>query len=205
MKHFNFILALVTIGILGLIGILFIVGTVYSSIQPAYWTQTPVYAEYIEVMNASVIPLVLALVVVLGLCIPKRLFDGKDLIIVTIALLGATAILGIATDVKTAIGFLLVIASLIQTLVIVLTLIGSKRVSYEKSGFFVQVGSALLHLGLIIFVLDFVNLAEHPSHLAVFWVATALIGVGMVFTFYSREIAGLARREQNAQNDIAEE
>ena len=194
MKQFNFILILITVALLGIIGIIFIIGTVYSSVQAPNWTETFLYQDYLNDMNLGVVPFVIALLVVLGLCIPKRLFGGKDLLIINGALVAVTLILVLTLGTRFGLGFLLAVGGLIQSVVITLTLFGSKRVSFEKTGFFLQMGSAILHLGLIAFLFDFMVLADSPNHLTVFWISTAFITVGMIFSFYSREISKFFHR-----------
>ncbi len=199
MKRLNFILILLTVVILSVIGIIFIIGTIYGSIQSPNWENTSVYQVYLDKMNVAVMPFVVSLLVVLGICIPKRLFTGYDLLKINGALLGAALIVSIFTTAKTGLIFLLFIASIIQLIVITLTVIGSKRLKYERTGFFLQIGSALLHLGLIIFLFDFIALGDHPDHLLFFWIATTLIGVGMVSSFYSHELAKALKTEEKKE------
>lgn len=193
-KNLNFILILATIVVLSAIGILFIFGSGYSwvqSIKIGEWRQTPLYQDYVTNMNLAVLPLSVILVVVMGLCIPKRLFSGKALLQAMGALLAATVAAAALFGPKPGMGFLLTAAVLTQTVVIGMTLAGDRRLSYEIEGFFVQIGSALLHLGFIVFLFDFIILSDSPAHLDVFWFATTLIGVGMVLSFYSAELARL--------------
>ena len=205
MKHFNFILTLITVALLAVIGIMFIIGTAYSSIQPSNWTETALYQDYLAKMNLAVLPFVVALLIVLGICIPKRLFSGITLLKVNGALLAAALIVSVLRDAKTGLGFLLLAAALMQIAVITLTFAGSKRLSFERPGFFLQIGSAFLHLGLVIFLFDFMLLADDPNHLTVFWASTGFIGLGMIFSFYSQEISRLLRREPKPEKVPVEE
>lgn len=191
-KNLNYILILVTIVALSAIGLVFIYGSGYSwvlSIQSPQWRQTGVYQDYTNSMNLAVLPLAVALTAVLGLCIPKRLFSGAALLQIMGALLFMTIVGTFIIGPQPALGFLLITAILMQLVVIALTVTGSRRLHYETQGFYVQIGSAVLHLGLILFLFDFVILPNSPQHLNVFWLATAFIGVGMVMTFYSRELS----------------
>ncbi len=202
-KNLNYILILATIVILAAVGIAFIFGTSFSWVKSetdALWRQTSLYVDYVEIMNKTVGPMVIALVVVLGLCIPKRLFSGVRLLQLMGALTALTAVLSVAIGVRLGISALLLVAMLMQLIVIMMTIFGSKRLVYEVTGFYIQVGSALLHMGLILFLFDLVlvgdGLAERTLHLNIFWVATVFIGLGMVFVFYSSELSGLVRRRQ---------
>ena len=199
MKHLNFILILLTVIILSVIGIIFIIGTIYGSIQAPNWETTAIYQVYLDKMNVAVMPFVVSLLVVLGLCIPKRLFAGPDLLKINGALLGAALAVSIFTTAKTGLIFLLLIASIIQLIVIAFTIVGSKRLKFERPGFFLQIGSAFLHLGLVIFLFDFIALGDHPDHLLFFWIATTLIGIGMIFSFYSQELAKALRKDEKKE------
>jgi hypothetical protein len=57
---------------------------------------------------------------------------------------------------------------------------------YEKEGYLVQLGSAMLHLGVIILIFDIAMLRGHAQHISIFWVATILVLVGMFLSFYGR-------------------
>ena len=203
-KNLNFILILATIVVLAAIGLIFIYGSMYSwvqSINLENWRQTSMYQEYVENMNLAVVPLSVSLVILLGICVPKRVFSGQALLISMGVLLLASALTMKVFGLMIGIGFLLVAASLTQIVVIAMTIAGSKRLSFEVQGFFLQIGSAVLHLGLIFFVYDLALLTESPSHLVVFWIATALIGIGMVLYFYSSEFSRLAGRSKAGSSD----
>ncbi len=194
-KNLNYILILLTIFILVAIGVIFIYGSSYSwvqSLQFANWRQTVTYQNYVSDMNVAVLPLSVALVILLGLCVPKRIFSGVALLQSMAALLVVSVLVVLVYGLKPGIGFLLITAVLIQAVVIGMTLVGSKRLSYEVNGFYLQIGSAVLHLGFILFVFDFVLLGESTLHLTVYWVSTVLISVGMILSFYSGEISRLA-------------
>lgn len=195
MKHLNFILILMTVTVLAIIGVIFIGGTAYSSAQPPDWTGTPLYQAYLDRMNVAVVPFVIALLVVLGVCIPKRLFSGTALLKANGIILFATALVSAVFSAKIGLGLLLSIAAAFQLVVIALTATGSKKIHFERPGFFLQIGSACLHLGLVIFLFDFLMLLESPSHLVIFWVATAFIGVGMVLSFYSQDFSKIAGKK----------
>ena len=194
-KNLNYILILLTIFILVAIGVIFIYGSSYSwvqSLQFANWRQTVTYQNYVSDMNVAVLPLSVALVILLGLCVPKRIFSGVALLQSMAALLVVSVLVVLVYGLKPGIGFLLITAVLIQAVVVGMTLVGSKRLSYEVNGFYLQIGSAVLHLGFILFVFDFVLLGESTLHLTVYWVSTVLISVGMILSFYSGEISRLA-------------
>ncbi len=203
-KNLNFILILATIVVLAAIGFTFFYGLIYSwlqSINLENWRQTFMYQEYVENMNLAVVPLSVSLVILLGLCVPKRIFTGQALLISMGVLLFASALTMMVFGLMIGMAFLLAAALLTQLVVIGMTITGSKRLSFEVQGFFLQMGSAVLHLGLILFVYDLVLLTDSPLHLGIYWTATALIGVGMVLCFYSSEFSRLVHRGKTSPND----
>lgn len=209
MKHFNYILMIVTLVILVAMGLIFIAGTVYSyqlSVSDPNWTQTPVYTGYLDVMNTGMIPFVVALIITLGLCIPKRLFQGGTLLAVMAGLVFAASVAALASsEAKVGLVFLMAAAIIIQFVVLALTIVGRRAIGYERRGFFIQVGSALLHLGIVVFLLDFMALPDSPYHIDIFWFATTLIGGGMLFSFYAQELAAILKRDGTPKELDADE
>lgn len=202
-KNLNYILILATVVLLAAVGIAFIFGTGYSWLKSEVdqmWRQTVLYQDFVRNMNNMVGPLAVALVVVLALCIPKRIFSGTALLQLMAALLFVTALMSAILGVRLGISFLLGISIVMQLIVVLMTIFGSKRLIYEVTGFYIQIGSALLHMGLILFLFDMIMVGDAAGqraiHLNIFWLATILITVGMVFVFYSNEIANLARRRK---------
>lgn len=197
-KHLNFILILITISILGLIGVIFIGGTVYSwqqTLNLANWRQTVIYQNYVSTMNLILIPFVLLLVITLVVCIPKRLFNGLTLLQVAGLILFLSLAAVILLGAKWGASFMLLVTMVIQVAVIILTIAGSKRLTFERPGFFSQIGSALLHLGLVLFLFDFMALNGSAWHLTIFWLVVPLVGVGMLFSFYHKELARIFRSQ----------
>ncbi len=202
-KNLNYILIVATIVILAAVGIAFIFGTTFSWVMSetdTIWRQTALYQDYVNIMNLAVGPMVIALVVVLGLCIPKRLFTGVRLLQLMGALLALTLVISVALGLRLGISALLSVAMLMQVAVISLTLFGSKRLVYEVTGFYIQIGSALLHMGLILFLFDLILIGDaavqRTLHLNIFWVATVFIGLGMILVFYSDELSRLFGRRE---------
>ena len=92
-------------------------------------------------------------------------------------------------------------ASLVlQIVVLVLAISGSQRLHFEKSGYWVRVGSSLIHLGLILFVLDLLLYKHHSLHLILFWITTGSTVLGMLFCFYSQTVAGIFRKRKTIEN-----
>lgn len=196
---YDYVLALATIVILVALSAVFIYGTIESwnnSISSPDWTRGWLYADYLDRMNAYAYPFVVALVLALCMCIPKRFIPRTYLLQSSTVILALSAMVGILWGFAWGLGFLLMVSALMQLVVVVLTGARTGTLVFEREGALVQLGSALLHLGFVIFVLDLVLVTDIQRHLGIFWLATGLITVGTVMSFYPREIAALARRSK---------
>jgi len=198
MKHktYDFYLMILTAAVLAIIGLVCLYGIGYytytNGTMPG-WTKTALYGQYIDSMNQLIYPFVVLLLVALGLCIPKRIVPRQSLLVSGIGILTITLLIALMTEIGTSLAFLLAISIVVQAAVMVLTILGRGGLTYEREGYFVQTGSSMLHLGTVIFVFDFVSMRTSELHLGVFWVATALITVGTVLSFYPEEAGCIAR------------
>jgi hypothetical protein len=193
-KTYDFYLMIITSTVLSGIGLVCLYGIAYytytNQIMPQ-WTETPLYKEYIDNMNQYMYPFVVLLLVTLGLCIPKRIVQRHSLFIAGMSLLGLTIITAILTTIKISLEVLLGISLLIQTAVMVLTILKRGSLTYERVGYSIQTGSSMLHLGFVIFVLDFTSMRTSAYHISVFWVATILITMGTTLSFYPAQMEGI--------------
>jgi hypothetical protein len=188
----DFVLMVVTLVLLAVLGLQSILGTAY-----AWWAERSIpaweqvgYGGYVALMNAIAAPLVIGLVVVIGLCVPKRLLSRRALLVVSAALVAVGAIAWLATGSATVgLTAYLVCASLLQLAVVVLTLAGARSMRYLTEGRLVKVGSGLLHMGFLLFALVVVALQESPWMLPVFYASAAFIMVGTVMSFYAGAFA----------------
>ena len=189
-QPWDFALMVTTVVLLAGLGLQSFVGTLYSwwayRTQPA-WEMTG-YGSFVATMNAVAAPMLLGLVIVMGLCVPKRLFSHRTLVAVSAALLGLGAVVGVVSGRPAAgLAAYLSAAGLIQVAVVALTVKGAGRLAYLREGTLVRVGSALLHLGFIVFALTVVALQRSALMLPVFWSATALTVGGSLLAFYARQ------------------
>ncbi len=152
------------------------------------WTRSPEYTSYPELMNRIAFPAVAALLIIVGLCIPKRVVPRNALARISAIILGFTIMLYVAKGIVWGLGFLLITAIGIQAVSLALTLLKRGRLIYEKEGFLVQLGSALLHLGIIVLIFNLALLKGHLLHIRIFWVSTALLLIGMLLSFYGKGI-----------------
>ena len=195
-KAYDFYLMILTSAVLAMIGLVCLYGIgyyTYTNETTPQWTQTQMYGQYIDSMNQLIYPFVVLLLVALGLCIPKRILPRQSLLVSGIGILAVTLLIALVTDIGTSLAFLLAVSIVVQTAVMVLTILGRGGLTYEREGYFVQTGSSMLHLGTVIFVFDFVSLRNSELHLSVFWVATILITLGTVLSFYPGEAGSIAR------------
>lgn len=185
----DFGLMVATVALLGALGVQSLAGTLYSwwatrTIEG--WQQTG-YPGFVEAMNAFAGPVLVALVIVMGLCVPKRLFARRALIAVSAGLvvvgLAAWAVTG---KPATGLAAYLLGACAIQIAVVAMTLAGAKSLSFLTEVRLAKVGSGLLHLGFILVALDIAALQSTQWFLPGFWVAFALTVGGSALSFYAK-------------------
>jgi hypothetical protein len=193
-SSWDFALMLATTALLGGLGVQSLAGTLYAwwatrSIEG--WADSAAYGGYIAIMNAIAAPMVLALAIVMGLCVPKRLLARRALVGLSVAICAAGAVAWALTgSVVTGVSVYLIGAGAIQVAVVVMTASGARSVRYLTEGRLTKVGSGLLHLGFIVFGYVIVSLQSHPAMLPVFWAAFALTIGGSALSFYADRIAG---------------
>ncbi len=192
-RSWDFALTIITVVILASLGVQSFVGTLwvlYAEKTIAGWEQGAGYATYVTRMNAIAAPQILALVVVMGLCVPKRLFSRRLLIGVSVAMVAA----GIAAWLMTSslgrgLAVYLVLSALIQVAVVVMTVAGVRGPSYLTEGRLTKTGSGLLHLGFIVFGIVIVALQNSSLMLPVFSASAVLVTLGTVMAFYADRLA----------------
>ena len=191
-RNWDFILMMVTVGLLAALGVQSFVGTAYAwwaQRSDAAWELTG-YTDFANVMNAIAAPLVIALVVVLGLCVPKRVLTRTALAVVSVAMVAVgVAVWALTSDPAVGLGAYLVVASVLQLAVVVMTAVGSPSLVYLTEGRLTRIGSGLLHLGFLLFALVVVALQDSEWMLPVFFASAVLTVVGTTMSFYSRSFA----------------
>lgn len=210
-RNWDFALTVITVVVLGLLGVQSFVGTLY-----VWWAERSItnfetsfaYATYVARMNAVAAPLVVALVVVMGLCVPKRLFSRRVLLGVSAAMVAAGVVTGVATrSLSSGLAVYLVLAGAIQVAVVVMTVAGVRGPSYLTQGRLTKTGSGLLHLGFIVFAVVVVALQKSAWLMPVFTLSAVLITVGTAMSFYADRLAwhrpGTPRAEEIADANDA--
>jgi len=185
----DFSLMVATVGLLGALGLQSLLGTLYA--WWAYrtvpgWEQTG-YAGFIDVMNAIAAPVVIALIVVMGLCVPKRMFARKALMGVSAGMIAAGVTVGaVSGSLATGLAVYLALSALIQVAVVVLTLAGAGGLTYITEGRVAKAGSGMLHLGFIIFALVVVGMQDSSLMMPAFMLSGVLLTGGSAMSFYAR-------------------
>ena len=192
-RTWDFGLTIATMLLLGTLGVQSFAGTIYVWVMqrsfPA-WDQGAGYTAYVGLMNQIAAPQVVALVVVMGLCVPKRLFSRRLLLGVSALMVVAGVGAGIAAgSLVTGLAVYLALAGLIQAAVVVMTVAGVRGPSYLTEGRLTKTGSGLMHLGFIVFGIVVVALQHSRWMLAVFWVSAVLVALGTVLAFWAGSIA----------------
>ena len=196
-QRYDYYLIIVTVLILFAIGIVCVYGISYYNylaVSPE-WTGTSQYTKYIGDMNSYLYPFLVLLLISLGLCIPKRLFEHDILIKFSALALAATLILTALYGIETGLGFILAVVTALQSFILILTFKKSKAIRYEKESYIGRLGSSLLHLGVALLIFNFVSLRENPFHIPIFWVGTILVIAGNIFSFYPDRIASFLHPE----------
>lgn len=196
----DFSLMALTVALLASLGAQSLAGTGY-----AWWAHRAVpdwervgYAGFVAVMNAAAAPQVVALVVVMGLCVPKRLFSRTALVAVSAAMLacgaGAWAVTG---SLAKGLAAYLALAALIQVAVVVATVAGTRAPSYLTEGRIAKAGSGLLHLGFVLFASVVVALQDSAWMLPVFAVSALLAVTGSAMSICSNALARSLRSRRS--------
>jgi len=147
-------------------------------------------------MNTVIAPFAVCLILLLGICVPKRLLPTAWLNRATLLLLVGTVLTGLIWGGRASLYFILAASLVLQVVVLLMALSGSKKLNFHKKGYWVRLGSSLIHLGLILFVLDLLLYEKMTLHLFLFWVTTGTSVFGMVFSFYAESVVRLITGKQ---------
>lgn len=204
-RVWDFTLTVITVVVLAALGVQSFIGTGYvwwAERSIANWETGQGYAAYVTVMNQIAAPLILVLVVVMGLCVPKRLFSRRVLLGVSAGMVavGIAAWLGTG-NLATGLAVYLSLAAIIQVAVVVMTVAGVRGPSYLTEGRLTKTGSGLLHLGFILFGIVVVALQSSEWMLPVFSASAVCSVGGTALAFYANRMAW--RRSRPAAEESA--
>jgi hypothetical protein len=188
---YDFYLILATAVVLAVLSLLS-VGAMFQFKAAAIHTLPPeAKVAWQEGMNNRVAPFLIALLVLLGICVPKRLLPTVWLNRFAVLLLATAVLTGYRYGIKLGLLVILCVALGLQLAVLILALLGSELVNFTTKSYWGRVGSSLVHLGLVLFVLDLFFHRLPGLHLLLFWVTTTATTSGMVCCFYAKGIVRL--------------
>lgn len=191
---YDYYLILATVAVLFAISVICVYAMFYFKFAEIQQLDPALKAAYMNGMNSVVAPFVAGLILLLGICVPKRLLPPRWLNWFAALLVLLAGVVSVWQNVKTALLWVLFASLSLQVIVLVLAAAGYAGLAFERKGYWVRVGSSLIHLGLILFVLDLYFYQNQKLHLALFWVTTGASVLGMLFCFYSETVATVARR-----------
>lgn len=191
---YDFYLILATTVVLFAISAFCIYGMFYFKFAQVNELQAAAKFAYMDKMNQLVSPFIICLILLLGICVPKRLLPTVWLNRFTLVLIIIIAACALLFGVKMALKVNLCIALLLQLIVFVMALAGSKKLNFEKKGYWLRVGSSAIHMGIILFILDLFFFQYEKLHLYIFWLTTIFTVVGMTGCFYSQAIVNLVKK-----------
>lgn len=174
-------LVLLTAGTLAAFGVLALWGMFHYKTHAAGpdWN----VVAYQQMMNRLAAPFLVALILWLVLCIPKRIFSRRALLVYSGAILAVGALALPFRGLRFGLGVVLGLSAALQAVILVLVLAG-RRLHFAGQGLALRAGSSLAHLGLVLFTIDLVSLQGSPWHIPLFWLATGLLTAGSTLTFY---------------------
>jgi hypothetical protein len=200
-SNYDFYLILATTVVLFIISVICIYGMFYFKLAQVNQLTAVAKVNYMNTMNRVLAPFLIALIVLLGICVPKRLLPTVWLNRFSVMLVVFAIVAGLIGDVKVSLVLVLAVSLVLQVVVLIMACAGSTELNFEKKGYWVRVGSSLLHLGLIVFVLDFFFYRSLTLHLVLFWITTVSLLLGMVFCFYAESFSRLVQKKTTPASD----
>ncbi len=203
-KSYDFYLILATAIVLFIISSICIYGMFYFKLAQIQQMSPVLKIQYMNSMNNVVAPFVISLILLLGICVPKRIFSTTWLNRFAIILTAGIIAVSFLYTIKIGLLVVLVASLILQLLVLVMAVLGSRHLNFEKKGYWVRVGSSLIHLGLILFILDLFLYDKQVYHLILFWITTISTVTGMLFCFYAESVVRLFGKLIKKENEIVE-
>jgi hypothetical protein len=187
-------LILATAGVLFVIAAIAVYGMFSFKFAALHELAPGAKMAYMNRMNAVVAPFIIVLILLLGICIPKRLLPAGGLGWFALGLVLTAITVSVWQGIRAGLLTVLAASLLLQLIVLGMAAVGSRHLHFAKSGYWVRLGSSLIHLGLVLFILDMLLHRHLTLHIFLFWVTTAASVLGMLLCFYSQGVASLIRR-----------
>jgi len=191
----DYYLILATVGVLFCVSVICVYGMFHFKLASVQQLPPSAKMAYMNTMNSVTAPFIIGLILLLGICVPKRLLPARWLYRFAVALSITAAAVSAWQGIKAGLTAVLAASLILQLVVLGMAVAGSRHLRFEKSGYWVRVGSSLIHLGLILFVLDLLLYRHLFLHLFLFWVTVGASVLGMGFCFYAPAVAGIFRRQ----------
>jgi hypothetical protein len=204
-KSYDYQLILATTAVLFIISVICIAGMFYFKAAHIHLLDPAAKWAYTTRMNSIVAPFVVVLILLLGICVPKRLLPTAWLHRFTGVLVLVAAAAALFLTVHAGLLVVLFASLLLQLVVLGMALAGSETLHFEKKNYWVRVGSSLVHLALILFVIDLYFHRHHLLHLVLFWVTTGAMTLGMLFCFYAEQVAALAQGKKKSSAELEDQ
>lgn len=192
---YDFYLILATTAVLALISVICVWGMFYFKMAQIHEMAPAAKIAWQNRMNTIISPFIIGLIVLLGICVPKRLLPTRWLNLFAISLGLIAFLTSVVLEVKTGLMVILIASLALQLVVLVMAIGGSERLHFETRSYWTRVGSSLIHLGLILFILDLFFYRQPVLHLLLFWITTAATVAGMVFCFYADSVVKFIRKK----------
>ncbi len=191
--NLDFTMILATVAVLFMVSALCI-GSMFYFKAAGLDSATPAAKmAYQAKMNSMLIPLLVALLLVMAICIPRRIIKPKWITYTAFSLAAIFVYTVFAIDLTAGLVAVAVVSLLFQVWVLISTMLG-KKLNYRFEGYWSRLGSALFHLGFVLFCLDFLTLRYLDLHMIIFWSSFLFMVAGMVMLFYSDLVIKLVNR-----------
>jgi len=201
-SSYDFYLVLATAFVLFAISLISIYGMFYFKLAQVQQMAPALKMAYMDRMNSFVAPFVICLILLLGICVPKRLLPTVWLNWFTGILITSAALTGMFAGIRASLFVILAASLVLQVVVLIMALGGSQHLHFHKKGYWVRLGSSLVHLGLILFVLDLLLYERKTLHLFLFWITTGASVAGMSFCFYAESVVGIISGKPQSSDEI---
>ncbi|MFP3983608.1 MAG: hypothetical protein ACLFV2_07960 [Desulfurivibrionaceae bacterium] len=190
----DFYLILATVVVFFIISVICVYGMFYFKFAALQDMAPALKAAYMDKMNSVISPFLIILILLLGICVPKRLMPTVWLVCFASVLVVGAVATSLSFSLKAGLVTVLAASLVLQSVILVMALAGSERLKFNKKGYWVRTGSSLIHLAIILFVFDLFFYHYHHLHLVLFWVTTLAAVPGMLFCFYADGVANLIKK-----------
>ena len=193
---YDFYLIIATTIVLAMISAICVWGMFYFKMAQIHEMAPAAKIAWQNRMNTIIAPFIIGLIVLLGICVPKRLLSTTWLNRFAALLISTTLLTSWLFSVTSGLLVILCASLVLQLVVLFMALSGSVSLHFETRNYWSRIGSSLVHLGLILFILDLFFYKHQVLHLLLFWITTVATSCGMVCCFYAGSIAAFLRKRK---------